>query len=196
MSLEVTHASLNDLDALTELEALCFSPAEAADRDAFAARLTAFPEHFWLLRDGARVLSMVNGLVTNERDLTDRMYAEPAMHRPLGAWQMIFGVATHPDFRGRGYAGLLLQRAAADARTAGRFGVVLTCREEKRGFYERFGFRDEGPSRSVHGGGVWYQMRLSFTRPLRTGEPGNLTVRRAPGASAACRGDSADPAGR
>ena len=28
--------------------------------------------------------------------------------------------------------------------------------------YEKFGFMNEGISESVHGGAVWYQMRLTF----------------------------------
>jgi hypothetical protein len=29
-------------------------------------------------------------------------------------------------------------------------------------FYEKFGYRNEGISSSVHGDAVWYQMRLTF----------------------------------
>ena len=77
-----------------------------------------------------------------------------------GAWQMIFGVNTLPRCRRRGYAGLLLQRAIADAHTQGRKGLVLTCKEKLLHYYAKFGFVNEGVSASTHGGVVWYQMRL------------------------------------
>ena len=60
------------------------------------------------------------------------------------------------------FAGLLLQRAIADAHTQGRKGLVLTCKEKLLHYYAKFGFVNEGVSASTHGGVVWYQMRLRF----------------------------------
>ena len=75
---------------------------------------------------------------------------------------MIFGVDTLPSYRRRGYAGILIRTMIRDARAQGRKGLVLTCLKEKIHYYERFGFVNEGISQSVHGGEVWYQMRLTF----------------------------------
>lgn len=75
---------------------------------------------------------------------------------------MIFGVNTLPQHRGMGYAGELLRRVIADAKSQGRKGCVLTCKDALVPYYERFGFRNEGRSASVHGGAVWYDMRLTF----------------------------------
>ena len=75
---------------------------------------------------------------------------------------MIFGVNTRPEFRRRGYAGMLLRRAIADARADGRRGLVLTCKDALIPYYTAFGFRCEGRSDSVHGGAAWNQMRLRF----------------------------------
>ena len=102
----------------------------------------------------------VDGFCTDMPDLTDEMYADAALHDENGAWQMIFGVNTLPRCRRRGYAGLLLQRAIADAHTQGRKGLVLTCKEKLLHYYAKFGFVNEGVSASTHGGVVWYQMRL------------------------------------
>ena len=56
----------------------------------------------------------------------------------------------------------LLRRAIADARAQGRRGLVLTCKEHLLHYYAKLGFVNEGVSGSVHGGAVWYQMRLTF----------------------------------
>lgn len=160
--MEIRAASINDLDAITALEAQCFPAAEAASRESFHARLEAFAEHFWLLCDGAEPVSMVNGMVTDAPDLTDEMYGDAGLHDPDGKWQMIFGVDTLPAYRRRGCAGRLLARAIADAREQGRAGVVLTCKEKLIPYYAKFGFRDEGMSSSTHGGAVWHQMRMTF----------------------------------
>lgn len=155
-------ATIHDLDAITALEAECFPPAEAATKESFHARLEAFGDHFWLLFDGKTLVSMVNGMVTREADLTDEMYHDAGMHDPEGKWQMIFGVDTLPEYQRRGCAQQLLERAIADARAQGRAGLVLTCKDALVHYYSKFGFRHEGKSESEHGGAVWYQMRLTF----------------------------------
>lgn len=154
--------TIRDLAAVTEVEAACFPPAEAADRKSFQERLMVYPEHFWLLFEGEKLVSFVNGMVTDVPDLSDEMYENAHMHNPNGRWQMIFGVNTIPEYRNQGCAGKLLRAAIADAREQGREGLVLTCKDKMISYYEKFGFRTEGISSSVHGGAVWYQMRLKF----------------------------------
>ena len=155
-------ATLANLEALTQVEAACFPPAEAATREEFRARLAVYPDHFWLLYDRGRLVSFVNGMVTDEADLRDEMYQDASLHREDGAWQIIFGVNTIPEARRQGYAMELLRRVVHDARAQGREGLVLTCKAALLDYYARLGFVSEGVSRSVHGGAVWYQMRLRF----------------------------------
>ena len=152
-----------DVDALTAIEAACFPAAEAATRESFAARLAAYPNHFWLLEeDDGTLVSFVNGLVTDEPLLRDEMYADASLHNEHGAWQMVFGVNTLPQYRRQGLAGQVLERVIADARAQGRKGCVLTCKDKLIHYYEKFGFQNEGVSASTHGGVVWYDMRLTF----------------------------------
>lgn len=155
-------ATIQDLDAVAALEAACFPPAEAASKESFRERLSVFGDHFWLLFDGDVLVSMVNGMVTDLPDLTDEMYHDAAVHDPKGAWQMIFGVDTHPDYQRKGYAERVLNHVIAQVKERGRAGLVLTCKEELLHYYSKFGFVSEGLSTSDHGGAVWYQMRLSF----------------------------------
>ena len=158
--MNIRTATNKDLEAVTSVEAECFPPAEAATREELAERLKYYADHFWLMFDGDKLIAFVDGFVTDEENLTDEMYAKDQMHNESGAWQMIFGVNTLPRCRRRGYAGLLLQRAIADARAQGRKGLVLTCKEKLLHYYAKFGFVNEGVSASTHGGVVWYQMRL------------------------------------
>lgn len=160
--MEIRTATIQDLDAVTALEAVCFPPAEAADKESFQTRLEAFGDHFWLLFDGDTLVSMVNGMVTDLPDLADEMYHDAGMHDPKGKWQMIFGVDTHPEYQRQGFAGQVLNRAIADAKEQGRAGLVLTCKDALVHYYAKFGFKDEGISESSHGGVVWHQMRLTF----------------------------------
>ena len=155
-------ATLADLDAVAAVEAACFPAAEAATRAELSDRLAHYGGHFWLMFDGGTLIAFVDGMVTDRADLTDDLYADASLHDAHGAWQMIFGVDTVPEFRGRGCAGTLLQAAIDDARRQGRRGLVLTCKERLLPFYAKFGFQNEGVSVSTHGGVTWYQMRLTF----------------------------------
>ena len=161
--MRIRTAGMADLAAVTAVEAACFPAAEAATEQDFAARLSVYPDHFWLLEDEAgRLVSFVNGLVTNESSLRDEMYSDAGFHDESGDWQMIFGVNTIPTHRRQGLAGQVIRRVIQDAREQGRKGCVLTCKEPLIHYYAGFGFVNEGVSRSVHGGVVWYEMRLTF----------------------------------
>ena len=155
-------ATMKDLEAVAAVEAECFPPAEAATKEAFAKRLEYYGNHFWLMYDGDKLISFVDGFVTDEADLTDEMYEKAELHNEHGAWQMIFGVNTVPSYRKRGCAGELIKRAIADAKAQGRKGLVLTCKDRLVSYYAGFGFVHEGVSESVHGNAVWNQMRLTF----------------------------------
>lgn len=158
----IRNAAMEDLDAIAAVEAECFPAAEAATKEEFAERIRCYGNHFWLLFDRDRLVSFVDGFVTDDPNLTDEMYEKAALHNERGAWQMIFGVNTIPSYRKRGCAGKLLQRAIADAKAQGRQGLVLTCKDALVSYYAKFGFQNEGVSTSTHGNVTWNQMRLSF----------------------------------
>ena len=155
-------ATLDDLEAISAVEAECFPPAEAATKEEFEQRLRYYGTHFWLMFDKEKLIAFVDGFVTDEPDLTDDMYENAQLRNENGEWQMIFGVNTIPEARRQGYAMELLRRVVHDARAQGREGLVLTCKAALLDYYARLGFVSEGVSRSVHGGAVWYQMRLRF----------------------------------
>ncbi len=108
------------------------------------------------------MIGFVNGMVTDEPDLRDEMYEDASLHNENGAWQMIFGVDTIPEYRCRGCAAALLNHVIFEAKAQGRKGLVLTCKDKLVHYYAKFGFVSEGISGSTHGNVVWHQMRLSF----------------------------------
>ena len=160
--MEITTATLADLDALAAIEAACFPAAEAAAREEIEERLRVYAAHFYIAREKGAAIGFIDGMVTDEKDLLDELYADAARHDENGAWQMIFGLNTLPEYRRRGVAAALIETLCAAARAQGRRGVVLTCKERLLPYYAKFGFVDEGVSDSTHGGVVWHQMRLTF----------------------------------
>ena len=159
----IRKATMNDLDAISEVESECFPAAEAATKEEFKERLESYADHFLLMFDGEKLAAFIDGFVTDEPDLTDEMYENAAMHNESGKWQMIFGVNTLPEYRRRGLAGTLIREMIAEAKRQGRDGLVLTCKDRLVHYYAKFGFLNEGVSeKSTHGGAVWNQMRLTF----------------------------------
>ena len=159
----IRKATMNDLDAISEVESECFPEAEAATKEEFRERLESYADHFLLMFDGEKLAAFIDGFVTDEPDLTDQMYENAAMHSESGKWQMIFGVNTLPEYRRRGLAGTLIREMIAEARRQGRDGLVLTCKDRLVHYYAKFGFLNEGVSgKSTHGGAGWNQMRLTF----------------------------------
>ena len=161
--MNIQYATTKDIEAIAMVEAECFPPAEAATEKEFVERVRYYGNHFWLMFDEGKLIAFVDGFATDEQDLTDEMYENAAIHNENGAWQMIFGVNTLPDYRKHGYAGELIGRAIEDAKQQGRKGLVLTCKEKLISYYAKFGFKDEGVTdKSTHGNVAWHQMRLSF----------------------------------
>lgn len=160
--LHIRRGNIDDLQLVTKVEAECFPPLEACPENLFKERLTAYPEYFWLLFDDEEIIGFIDGFVTDEEILTDEMFADAKLHNEAGAWQMIFGLNTLPQYRRQGYAGAMIEKLVEDARQQGRKGVILTCKERLIHYYAKFGFVDEGLSCSNHGGAVWHQMRIRF----------------------------------
>ena len=160
--LEIRTATAADARAVAAVEAACFPTAEAVTLAELTERIQVYGAHFWLLERDGRLVAFVDGMTTDRADLTDEMYADASLHDERGTWQMIFGVNTLPEYRRRGYAAMLIQRAIADARAQGRRGLVLTCKDALVPYYAKFGFTNEGASASTHGGVRWNQMRLTF----------------------------------
>ena len=161
--MNIRNGRISDVDELTAIEAECFPAAEAAERKSFEDRLKHYADHFWILEDdNGKIISFVNGMVTDEEHLTDKMYENASMHNENGAWQIIFGVNTLPKYRKNGYAETVLRNVISDAKEQSRKGLVLTCKEKLIHFYGKLGFVDEGVSDSEHGGVVWHEMRLTF----------------------------------
>ena len=151
-----------DLDILTDIEAQSFPEAEKATRESFEKRLAVFSDHFLILEDAGRPVGLIDGMVTDQRTITDDLYEDATKHNPKGRYQSVFGLAVIPEYRRRGCGTMLLRAFVEYARGQGREGVIVTCKEHLIDFYGASGFRKVGLSASVHGGARWYDMELIF----------------------------------
>lgn len=155
-------ASITDIEKIYQLEQMCFPKEQAASRQALIDRLNIFPNHFLVIEEDNQIIAMINGMVCNQEELTDNLYVISSLHDEKGAWQMVFGLDTHPLYRKQGLASQLLTEFIQQAKEQKRKGVILTCVAQMVGFYERFGFVNKGVSVSTHGAVEWYLMKLIF----------------------------------
>lgn len=163
MTYKIRNVTPDDLKQVTELESICFPPAEAAGEKAFAYRIAAFPERFFVAEADGTIIGLVNGCASDLLLIEDSLF-QPQGHKPAGKNQMIFGLAVHPNWRMQGIGGALLRCLITFAREHAMNRVVLTCKAEKIPFYETFGFVNQGVSQSAHGGAVWYDLVLEFNK--------------------------------
>ena len=151
-----------DLDKVTEVEAVCFPAAEAATQESFAQRIATFPECFFVAEYKEQIIGFINGCATDERTIRDEMFEDSSLHKADGCYQSIFGLDVIPEYQRQGIAAELMKHLIEDARTKGRKGLILTCKARLIHYYAKFGYKNLGVSASVHGGAVWYDMILEF----------------------------------
>ena len=160
--MKIRNATISDLSTITDIESECFPPSEAANIKSFEKRLEIYPNHFWLMEIDGKIVSFINGMVTDEPTIRDEMFENANLHNENGMWQTIFGVDTLPAYRNKSFAAILMEQVISDSKKQGRKGCILTCKENLIQYYEKFGFVNEGISKSVHGSSVWYDMKLLF----------------------------------
>ncbi|ENY98170.1 acetyltransferase [Hungatella hathewayi 12489931] len=159
----IRNVKAEDLDQVTEVEALCFPAAEAATEESFRKRIETFPESFFVAEnESGKIIGFINGCVTDERTIRDEMFEDSGLHRADGMYQSIFGLDVIPEYRRQGVAADLMNHLIQTAKARGKKGMILTCKDRLIHYYEKFGYRSLGISGSVHGGAVWYDMLLEF----------------------------------
>lgn len=159
----IRRAIADDINSIAEIEDKCFPAAEAASIKSFVERFIVFPECFFVAEINGKVIGHINGCVTDSPNLPDALYHNATLHQPNGAWQTVFGIAVLPSYQHQGIGSKLMEHFKADAKRRNKKGIILTCKDEKIGFYESLGFQFRGVSESSHGNARWNDMVLTFS---------------------------------
>jgi len=162
MEIKIRKAAIEDLSSVAHVEAICFPEAEAASRESLEKRIKTFPESFLVAETDGKIIGFINGCVTNERVIYDKLFSDASLHNPNGDYQAVFGLDVLPEYQRQGIAAQLMNHMIKESKSAGRKGVILTCKDRLIHYYEKFGFKNKGVSKSQHGGAVWYDMILEF----------------------------------
>lgn len=153
----------NEVQKLAFIEAECFPVAEAANYATLRKRYRVFPENFLVSEVDGKIVGFINGNTGNSTILVDAYYEDEHLHDPHGAYMSVFGLSVEPEYQHQGIAHALMNAYIDLAKSRGKKGVILTCKDRLISFYESFGYKCLGTSDSTHGGAIWNDMILEFS---------------------------------
>lgn len=160
--MEIRFANKEDLEAIIALEQECFPKEEAATPASLTQRYAAFSENFLVAVIDGKVVGFINGCTYSQPCLPDSLYEDTNLHTKEGMYMTVFGLDVSSQYRKQGIAKKLLEAYIDVAKTRNKKGVVLTCKDHLKPFYESMGFKDKGVSVSTHGNATWNDMVLLF----------------------------------
>ena len=160
----IRFANKNDIDSIINIESICFPKEEAASESSLKKRFDVFPENFLVaeIKNDKKLIGFINGCTYNKPDLPDILYDDAYLHDKNGEFQTIFGIDTLPDYRRQGVGEHLMKALINLTKKRGKKGLVLTCKDYLIHYYEKFGYKNKGVSKSCHGGAKWNDMLLLF----------------------------------
>jgi GNAT superfamily N-acetyltransferase len=134
MSLHVVHVTEELAPACAELELVCFphaDPAELVGEADVRAYVRKFPEGFFVVLDGDRVVAQAAGIFL-DFDFDKPQHTilgltgehQCANHDPHGAWYYGTDMAVHPDYRRRGLGRQLYELRKELVRKYGKRGIL------------------------------------------------------------------------
>ena len=159
--LRIRRAVPADLEGVTMVEAAAFPAAEAASGDSFRWRLEHLGDSFLVAelpdeQEIYRIIGLIDARPTYDERLTDELFENGGVVD--GENQAIMGLAVLPEYQAMGVGSRLMGDFINEMKSSGYRHILLTCKEEKITYYERFGYENLGVSASVHGGARWYDM--------------------------------------
>lgn len=162
MEVNIRVAQKEEWKKIADIERICFPPAEAACEETIFERVNTFVENFFVAESDGKIIGYVGGGTTDTPHLPDEMYHNVKLHKPEGKYQTVFSLAVLPEYQNFGIGGKLLKKILEESKKRQKYAVILTCKDYRVHYYEKFGFRNYGVSDSNHGKATWYDMRAIF----------------------------------
>jgi len=151
-----------DLDRCFEIETVSYGGDEAASKEKILKRIQAYPQGFVVLEDKGEIAGFINCGACHKVELSDEEFKELIGHDSGGKHIVIMSVVMHPDYQGKGYAGLLMKHFIAKMRELQKEQIHLICQTSLIEMYAKYGFKYICESESLHGGLTWHEMILDL----------------------------------
>lgn len=138
-----------DLAQVLEIQRLCYPSSYHEPRSAFENKLRWAPQTSWIATCGdanpggrtqaPMACAYLVALPVDESHFP-QLHAHDWTPPSRARWLCIHDLAVHPDHRGSGAAGHLIDHAATQARQAGLAGLALVAVEGAEAYWARQGF--------------------------------------------------------
>ncbi|WP_372712707.1 GNAT family N-acetyltransferase [Ilyobacter sp.] len=158
MKLKIRNGKPEDLEECFILESRTFPECEAASRENIKIRLSEFADGFIVGEIKGKIVAHINSGSTNKDDITDEEFKGLIGHESCGENIVIFSVAVSPEYQKQGMASEMMREFIEISRKLKKKNILLICKENLIGVYEKMGYKKNGISASTHGGAVWYEM--------------------------------------
>lgn len=149
-SLTFRSTTPSDTDRCFQIEQEGYAGDEAATHEKIQQRIETYPEGFLVLEKESKIIGFINCGACFDVTLSDEKFKELVGHDPLGPNIVVMSVVVHPDFQHQGYATSLMREFISKMRYVQKSAICLICQQELVGFYQQFGFVDEGASGFNH----------------------------------------------
>ena len=159
MVVTIRQVMIQDLDSCFKVEYACYTN-EGASRARIKKRIEEFSQGFFVAEVDGKIVGIINGTSTNKEDMSDEDLKDMVGFDLKGKRMIIFSLAVHPDYQGKGISKPLLLRYIEASKEMGKEKILLICKKELISYYEKFGFELIGKSKSTHGGFEWFEMEL------------------------------------
>ncbi|WEV60482.1 GNAT family N-acetyltransferase [Streptococcaceae bacterium ESL0729] len=146
-----------DLDHVMRLELDNFGRV-ATTRAAMEERINKTPDTFYVAEIDGKLVGYLEGAVIADKYLTDDLFSHVDKNPEKGGYFAITSLSVDKKVHGQSIGTKLLTFAQNEARKKSRAGITLTCHDYLLGYYEKYGFKNEGKSASNLGGEEWYNM--------------------------------------
>lgn len=157
--MQLRHAGIGDLAAVTALEIRNFSQEEQISSEVITYYLGEEWKTCLLMEtEQGEVVGFLLALATEEDRVTDRIFTETQAPIGLRSHLAIASLSISPDYKGQGLGTLLLAGLKEICQAEGYQGISLTCKDYLISYYEMNGFEDCGESDSQFGHQIWYDM--------------------------------------
>jgi len=149
-----------EADEAADIEAICFPPNEACSRQRMKERIAVASDSFLVAvdRQTGKIAGFIDGIATNDMQLSDEFFTDASLHNPEGNILMILRLDVLPEYRKQGLGRELVYSCCRREQEKGRRMVMLTCHRKLVKMYKHMGFTDYGESESTWGGEKLHEM--------------------------------------
>lgn len=155
-------ANREEIYDVFRVEVQSYPPNVAATLEAFIQRHEKFPHFFYVAEYEKQLIGVINGVRTEQEDLTDETLKMVSNETVTGPYFCILTVAVDSTFRGRGIGQKLVKALIKQAEQLHISAILLMCEKSLIPFYSKLGFVYKQPSSSNHGNINWHEMKLKL----------------------------------